>query len=87
MDEEAIRLLIQRKLRDGRLPHNDIGRFWASPGNGETCDACESPITKEYLVMEEGGGTRLQPGAPKPMQLHVLCYQVWIKERRALESR
>jgi len=29
MDQETLRLLIQRKIRDGRLPHHSIRRIWS----------------------------------------------------------
>ena len=38
MDQPLLRLLIQEKLADGRLPHTPIPRVWGGPGNGETCD-------------------------------------------------
>src|SRR5882672_4790549 len=28
MDQESLRLLIQRKIRDGRLPHDGIKKVW-----------------------------------------------------------
>jgi hypothetical protein len=31
MDHEALRLLIQRKVRDGHLPHDSVTRVWSSP--------------------------------------------------------
>jgi len=78
-DQEALRLLIRRKLRDGRLPHSDIGRFRGGPGNGETCDACGWTVTKVQFVMEEGVNTR-KAGDAMPMRLHVPCYQIWTNE-------
>jgi len=79
MDQEALRLLIRRKLRDGRLPHNDIGRFRGGPGSGETCAACGWTVTKQQLVMEEGANIR-KAGDATPMRLHVPCYQIWTNE-------
>lgn len=32
MEKPALRLLIQGKLVDGRLPNNHIPRIWAGPG-------------------------------------------------------
>jgi hypothetical protein len=39
MEKPALRLLIQGKLVDGRLPNNHIPRIWDGPGNGEICAA------------------------------------------------
>ena len=41
MEQTALRLLIQSKLADGRLPQDSIPRVWGGAGAGETCDACE----------------------------------------------
>ena len=47
MDQPFLRLLIQEKLADGRLPRAPIPRVWGGPGHGETlrrlrgdCDPC-----------------------------------------------
>jgi hypothetical protein len=59
-------------------------RFWASPADGEVCDACDKPITKQQLVME---GSSNRPTDTKPLQLHITCFQTWDVERRgALKS-
>ena len=47
MDDPTIRILIREKLKDGRLPHNSMPRFWGDPADGEICDACDKPITKQ----------------------------------------
>ncbi len=78
MDAEALRLLIRRKLQNGRLPHSSITRDWSTPSDGETCDACDTVLTKEELLME---ATTLATGR-RPLQLHVRCFQVWDHERR-----
>jgi hypothetical protein len=51
MDIDALRALIRDKLKDGRLPFNSMPRFWGGPADGEVCDACDKPITKQQLVM------------------------------------
>jgi hypothetical protein len=78
MNPEVLRLLIQSKLTDGRLPLNSIPRVWGGPGNGETCDACEHIITKHEFVME---GISLA-GGKAALQLHVGCFWLWDEERR-----
>jgi hypothetical protein len=79
MDPVPLRLLIQRKLDDGRLPHNSIPRVWGGPGNGEACDACEEPIPKNQLIME---GISLD-GGKGPVQFHVKCFYLWDEVRKA----
>jgi hypothetical protein len=78
-DQGFLHLLIQRKLDDGRLPHNSIPRIWGGPGNGEACSACEEPIPKSQLIME---GISLD-GDRRPVQFHVGCFYLWDKVRKA----
>jgi hypothetical protein len=77
MDQESLRLLIQRKIRDGRLPRHGIRRVWSGPSTGETCDACDAPVAMDQLVME---WTTLAPGG-KAFKFHVRCFQIWDSER------
>ena len=84
MKIEALRLLIRSKLKDGRLPYDSMPRFWGGPSDGEVCDACDKPITKEQLVMEGIASTLSdRPKDQKPVQFHVKCFYVWDAERRA----
>jgi hypothetical protein len=80
MDVQAIRPLIRQKLQDGRLPHDRTARFWACPGTGEVCDACESPIEKDQMAVE---GFAYRIADMKLLQVHAGCYQVWDAERCA----
>jgi hypothetical protein len=79
MNQESLRLLIQRKIRDRRLPRDGITRVWSSPSDGETCDACDAVLAKDQLLME---GITLDLGR-RPFQFHVRCFQIWDHERRA----
>jgi len=52
MNQESLRLLIQRKIQDGRLPR---GR-WPSaiagrPGDGSRCGACDQIVKESVLMM------------------------------------
>jgi hypothetical protein len=62
-------------------------RFWGGPADGEVCDACDKPITKQQLVME-GIASALsdRPKEEKPIQFHVTCFHIWDTERRAPQS-
>ncbi len=79
MDQESLRLLIRRKIREGRLPHDGIKRILSSPSAGETCDACDTVLAQDQLLME---GITLDLGR-RPLRLHVRCFQIWDHERRA----
>jgi hypothetical protein len=79
MDQEALRLLIRRRLHDRRLPHDGVRTVWTTPSDGETCDACDTLLTKDQLLME---GVTLDLGR-RPLQMHVRCFQIWDHERRA----
>jgi len=79
MDQEALRFLIRLKIQNGRLPHDRIARVWSSPSDGEKCDACDTILSKEQLLME---GTTRASGR-RPCQFHIACFQIWDDERRA----
>ena len=77
MDQESLRLRIRRKLKNGLLPQDNIRRVWSSPSDGETCDACDTILVKDQVLME---GITLDLGR-RPVQLHVRCFQIWDHER------
>jgi hypothetical protein len=81
MEANAIRVIIRAKLKDGRLPYDSMPRFWGGPGDGELCDACDTLIKPDQLVME---GISSERGEKKPTQFHVVCLQLWDHERREL---
>ena len=80
----ALHLLVRHKIQDGRLPHNRIAKISSGPGVGNTCDACETLITKEQLVtkvaLADGRGAR------GVVLFHSLCFQLWDAERLASVS-
>jgi hypothetical protein len=79
IDQEALHLFIRRKLQNRRLPHDGIRTVWSSPSDGETCDACDTVLTKDQLLMEV---FPLDLGR-RPFKMHVRCFQIWDQERRA----
>lgn len=80
---EARRRLIQRKLRDGSLPHEDIpATISGGPGDGSRCGACDQVLTIDGLMMIPLTGVR---GA-KPIALHADCFELWNEERRSFTS-
>jgi len=82
MDDTALRTLVRQKLLDGRLPLDKIPRLRGGPADGEVCDACDKPITKQQLVMEGHSPPSDRPKNKKAIQFHVACFQVWNDERR-----
>ena len=77
MDQPILRLLIQEKLADGRLPHDPFPSIRSRQGTGETCDGCEGTVTRAQMLMEilDARGYRVQ--------VHVACYYLWVGERQA----
>jgi hypothetical protein len=73
----VVRLPIQSKLRDGRLPYDGVTRSWSSPSAGETCEGCDTILAKEHVLMAVTTLTR-----SSAMQFHAICFQVWNEERR-----
>jgi hypothetical protein len=54
-------------------------RFWGGPSTEEICDACDLRIEKTQLVLEGIASTRSDK---KPIQFHVVCFQLWDHEKR-----
>ena len=79
MDASILRLLIQEKLADGRLPHDPFPSIRSRQGTGETCDGCDETVTKVQMLMEilDARGCRVR--------VHVGCYYLWVVERQAYE--
>ena len=75
LDDDVLRLLIEAKLADGRLPRERGDRVWGGRGSGETCTVCEDSVSKDQLVMESFG--------PKGDGLffHLKCFKIWDHER------
>ena len=84
MGAESVRVIIRQKLRDGRLPNDDVSKFWRDPGDGDQCDACDSPFTKDEQVMD--GIASTLGGDTKPVQFHAVCFHLWEHERREPKS-
>ena len=76
MEPPVLRLLIQEKLADGRLPSAPLPRAWGGPGNGQTCDGCSETVTEAQTVVEHLDG----PG--RAVRFHVACFHVWDVERQ-----
>lgn len=49
-----------------------MGRFWSDPADGEICDACAKPITKQQLIMD---GIVSTLSDDKAAQFHVRCFR------------
>jgi hypothetical protein len=77
MDQPILRLLIQEKLTDGRLPLDPFPSIRSRQGTGEICDGCEGTVTRTQMLMEilDVRGCRVQ--------VHVACYYLWVVERQA----
>jgi len=74
MEPGALRILIQMKLDDGRLPHNSIPRVWGGPGNRETCQACDEVVLTSQLLIE---GLSTDTDSRAGVQFHVKCFYLW----------
>jgi hypothetical protein len=77
-DQEVLRRVIRRKLENRHLPHDGLRTVRSTPSDGETCDACDTVLTKDQLLMEAvplGLGKRT-------FRMHVRCFQIWDFEKR-----
>ena len=77
MDEASLRVVIRRKMADGRLPREHMPRLWGGIGTEGTCAACERPIAKHDTAMG-----RLDEGKTKALGFHARCFHLWERERR-----
>ena len=75
-EPEQLRHLIRGKLASGALPHDHIPRFWGGPSDGEQCDACETAIRADQLLME-----CISTQTNQGLQFHVECFYIWDSER------
>lgn len=76
---EALRRLIQAKLRDGLLPRDEIsGRIPGYPGDGSPCGACAQRVGPDQLMMVIPSDV--------PIPLHADCFEIWNNERRAFRG-
>jgi hypothetical protein len=82
MDHDPVRLLIQQKLSDNRLPRNSMPRVWGGPADGDICDACDQAIRGGDYVIEGIAGFG---GDKRGLQFHVLCFALWDEERQPPE--
>src|SRR5438094_10667995 len=82
MDFGKIRLIIRRKLENGRLPLEKATRVLGRSATGDACDGCEMTIETGQLAMNGVVRRRVR----KAMQLHLRCFEVWTQERYSLLS-
>jgi hypothetical protein len=70
--DAALRLLVRRKLDDGRLPLDLTKTIAVGNGSGNSCLACDQTITAEQ-VEYQAFGPRYGPA----LRLHWGCHVVW----------
>jgi len=71
MNHDALRVLVQQKLADGRLSHDTLPKVWGGPGCGERCVACDETIARDQLVMEGINA------AAQALAFHIRCFYLW----------
>ena len=76
MDATLVRQLIQRRLWDGRLPHEDSAELSLGPGHGDRCDGCGFTISRNQLMT-----VRIDTLDWRELRLHQECFEIWNEER------
>jgi len=76
MEPPLLRVLIQEKLAEGRLPSDHFPHIRSGQGNGERCDGCGETLTAAQIVM--GNLDAAECG----LRFHVACFHVWDVERQ-----
>src|SRR5262245_40517572 len=80
---EALRRLIQVKLRDGSLPHDKGSAILPGRrGDGSRCQACDRVITNRSLMIVIARRTAPLSLEEGPFQLHADCFDLWNEERQ-----
>jgi len=72
IDQESLRLLIHRKIWDGRLPCDRAPGVLGAPGVGGCCDGCDEPLATTQMGMSVPW-----PSEKTFAHLHADCYQIW----------
>jgi hypothetical protein len=76
MDATLARQLIQRRLWDGRLPHEYSAELSLGPGTGDRCDGCGFTISRYQLMT-----VRIDAQDWREMRFHRECFEIWDEER------
>jgi hypothetical protein len=77
---EGWRRIIQAKLRDGRLPHDNLpATIPGSPDDGSACGVCERPLANHEVM-------KLIDCGASAIQLHTDCFELWNEERHNFKS-
>jgi hypothetical protein len=76
MEQRLLRLVIQEKIADGRLPSAPLPRVYDGRGTGQICDGCGEPVTQAQTVVEN-----LDAGS-RAARFHVACFHIWDVERQ-----
>lgn len=83
----ALRRLIQVKLRDGSLPHDNASAILPGRrGNGSRCRACDRPIASRSPMIAVAKRTAPLSIEEPPFLLHGGCFELWDEERRRFTS-
>jgi hypothetical protein len=61
-----------------------MARFWDGPADGEICEACDKPITKQQLILD---GIVSTLSDKKPAKFHVRCSSFGEARSFYLEAR
>jgi hypothetical protein len=77
VEGQVLRLFIQQKLADDRLPKGRMMRLWRGPGNGTRCNACGEVLAWDESMVEGFTATAVV------MRFHTGCFDLWDDERHA----
>ena len=75
MDAPVVRQLIQRRLSDSRLPHDDSAELSLGPGTRDRCDGCGFTISRYHLMT-----VRIDAQDWREMRFHQECFEIWNDE-------
>jgi hypothetical protein len=73
--ESELRLLVQQRIKDRRLPIMRPAQIYAGHGSGTPCCVCDQPIERAKMEYEIPG-----PDAATRLKFHFACYVIWQQE-------
>jgi hypothetical protein len=76
-----LRRLICQKLFAGQLPATGVMIYGGTAASGETCDACAASVLAGQVIIH---GLARSKEQDESVRFHLVCFDVWDRERRLL---
>jgi len=75
LPESELRLRVQERIKEGRLPVEVITLINGGFGGGQTCAVCDTPVTRDKVKYDV-----VDPRNADQLIFHFACYVIWQRE-------